>query len=622
MLLSLCIPLFLAIQPSSSRALFNPGSPSEQLLFSPPSVHDLNNDTFPLRNLQISHPPIVPKGGKSCKVLLLHHAFANSYYTPAIVDYSPPSASECGAPSDWAALVLTLEVTVNGTQFDRLGSISLGNVEISRTSTAEPTKTGIIWTADKDVSRFLPLFHQNNSRLMFDENNIVAGRYTGIFDTKLWGTFYTSTPHFPIPSLPDLIIPLSTKSETHSQMMNFPGDSTSNLITIPSNSAEAYVEILATGNGDEEFWYTNLPDELVEYFDEDSGILAKGPLREVQLLVDGLLAGVVSPFPVLYTGGAIPLLWRPLASLRAFDIPSFFVDITPFLPILTDTAPHNFTLIVIGQGVDHSINNNWFLTGSLHIKLDKSLPVVRTTGKIVSHTASPFPATSLIGHVDDKLNKVEAFVTSQCTLEIVSIVTTGSGTNLVKVTQDISFSNKQVFLDGGAIESVLQEANSTSTSHHGDLLHFSDMSSFPIELLTNYSLCPKSFSATIGPAYSYDRLLHLPSFLAGKGVQRTGSSQVGEASLTRNEDGSSYTGVSWTDEIYDFEETGEVYHRVVRAANSSIVSDVATGTLTDKLRPALEEESPQVTQYPITAMGGKDVVEGIASSHCRKQGTC
>lgn len=169
------------------------------------------------------------------------------------------------------------------------------------------------------------------------------------------------------------------------------------------------------------------------------------------------------------------------------------------------------------------------------------------------------------------------------------------------------------------------------------------MSSFPIELLTNYSLCPKSFSATIGPAYSYDRLLHLPSFLAGKGVQRTGSSQVGEASLTRNEDGSSYTGVSWTDEIYDFEETGEVYHRVVRgynlplvlwigssanlptpvtAANSSIVSDVATGTLTDKLRPALEEESPQVTQYPITAMGGKDVVEGIASSHCRKQGTC
>lgn len=55
--------------------------------------------------------------------------------TPAIVDYSPPSASECGAPSDWAALVLTLEVTVNGTQFDRLGSISLGNVESELVST-------------------------------------------------------------------------------------------------------------------------------------------------------------------------------------------------------------------------------------------------------------------------------------------------------------------------------------------------------------------------------------------------------------------------------------------------------------------------------------------------------
>lgn len=39
------------------------------------------------------------------------------------------------------------------------------------------------------------------------------------------------------------------------------------------------------------------------------------------------------PFPVIYTGGANPLLWRPLASLRAFDVPSAFIDVSPFLPL-------------------------------------------------------------------------------------------------------------------------------------------------------------------------------------------------------------------------------------------------------------------------------------------------
>lgn len=83
----------------------------------------------------------------------------------------------------------------------------------------------------------------------------------------------------------------------------------------------------------------------------DAGLIGKGPFREVQLRIDGLLgesaglslhaalpdisksAGVVYPFPVIYTGGANPLLWRPLASLRAFDVPSFFVDVMPYLPM-------------------------------------------------------------------------------------------------------------------------------------------------------------------------------------------------------------------------------------------------------------------------------------------------
>lgn len=68
------------------------------------------------------------------------------------------------------------------------------------------------------------------------------------------------------------------------------------------------MEIYATGNSDEEFWYTNLvstslrrhtkllftepleqPDQFSDDFAADEGVIAKGPFREVQLFIDETL---------------------------------------------------------------------------------------------------------------------------------------------------------------------------------------------------------------------------------------------------------------------------------------------------------------------------------------------
>lgn len=46
-----------------------------------------------------------------------------------------------------------LTVVSAGRQFDRLGIVYLGDIEILRTSTAEPTMTGIEWTYLK-VSKY------------------------------------------------------------------------------------------------------------------------------------------------------------------------------------------------------------------------------------------------------------------------------------------------------------------------------------------------------------------------------------------------------------------------------------------------------------------------------------
>ena len=60
------------------------------------------------------------------------------------------------------------------------------------------------------------------------------------------------------------------------------------------------------------------------------------PFREVQLFIDGQLAGVVWPFPIIFTGGVVPGLWRPVVGIDAFDLKEDEIDITPWLPLLCD----------------------------------------------------------------------------------------------------------------------------------------------------------------------------------------------------------------------------------------------------------------------------------------------
>ena len=54
-------------------------------------------------------------------------------------------------------------------------------------------------------------------------------------------------------------------------------------------------------------------------------------------------------FDQVYTGGICPLLWRPLVSLLALDIPAYRLDITAFAGLLNDGAhvEHRARLAVI-----------------------------------------------------------------------------------------------------------------------------------------------------------------------------------------------------------------------------------------------------------------------------------
>lgn len=311
-----------------------------------------------LQDIQVAPPVLTPSGltngssvgfpsglgSQGCVVeqVLVDHVFAYSYGQPFVGTYKPPSCN-------FNRVTWNLTVTSRGRQFDRLGAIYFGDIELWRTSTAEPTQNGIFWTYIKDMSWALPLL-QEPQKLIFDLGNLVDGTYTGTFNTTLTATFFTAEDSV-MPA--DEILPISTRQGANNQssQFSFPSQNASNSVALPRNIKKAVVSIAATGQIGEEFWYTNVPQSVVNTF--GAGFLyGYSPFREVQLLIDGVLAGVAWPFPVIFTGGIVPGLWRPIVGIDAFDLREDTIDITPFLPILCDGRNHTFQIVVSGLNDD------------------------------------------------------------------------------------------------------------------------------------------------------------------------------------------------------------------------------------------------------------------------------
>lgn len=161
------------------------------------------------------------------------------------------------------------------------------------------------------MSAFLPLWKQPQT-VIFDLGNIVNENYTGAFNTTLTATFFNDDQlSSTMPA--DNIIPISARKSATGGASAFmvPGTQAINNFSIPQNAKRAVVSLSACGQMAEEFWWSNVPDSTVSTFGNDSLLLGHSPFREVQLLIDGQLAGVAWPFPVIFTGGVVPGEYRP-----------------------------------------------------------------------------------------------------------------------------------------------------------------------------------------------------------------------------------------------------------------------------------------------------------------------
>ncbi|KAK9124490.1 hypothetical protein Sjap_014092 [Stephania japonica] len=370
---------------------------------------------------------------------LLKYDFKNTTGFPVTVPYWPPF--ECPAP--WLSVVLQFRGAVKGVQDDRIVGIWLEGVELLRSSTAQPTETGVYWKVEKDVTKYNSLLVRPNLTLTVMLENTMNEFFTGFIHVEVSMLFYglwsktdqaqgvvgeskfnrklmdfveedvklevvkgedkgvasdgvEKEEKMPEEFLSkqrngklesgskleifydrpaDLIIPISddggmgcwykivNESNVHSKE-----------IQVPQNTYKAVLEIYVSAHGDDEFWYSNPPTSYFELNNLTSK-RGNGAFRQVFVTLDDLFVGSAHPFPVIYSGGINPLLWEPFVGIGAFDLPTYDLELTPFLGFLLDGGTHFIRL-----GVTDA-NSYWLVNANLHLWLDPFLPTV-TAGSI------------------------------------------------------------------------------------------------------------------------------------------------------------------------------------------------------------------------------------------------
>ena len=306
----------------------------------------LPSDPFDLPQTT-AEPPLRVPATAVCTEKVLSNLFTNSYGAPG---FGAHSASAC--PGPWAMVVLGIDVSVSGVQFDRMFDIYLGRVPMLSSSTSEPASElpGAVthWHIDADVSRFAGML-ASGQPITAILNNVNNATYTGQYQVDLTLSFYAAGADAPAAKTPDFIAPLFVAADApNADRPGNWGDSgysplraEENVfyeqdLTLPQNLLRLYADVYAQGHGAcEEFWWA------------DPGQCGVGtPLRQVTLSIDGVLAGFAPVYPVLFTGGGGPGSWNPIPSPRAWHVDPYRLDLTPFAGLLVDGKPHRFKLEV------------------------------------------------------------------------------------------------------------------------------------------------------------------------------------------------------------------------------------------------------------------------------------
>lgn len=507
-------------------------------------------------------PPLVPPTTASCTVTLAQNfAFGPSGYdVPAKGTLTPPSA--CPAP--WSMVVLDYTGSVAGRQFDRETEIWVGSVLIYYGTTPEPTPSGITWHVEKDVSEYAPVFAMAEP-FAIHLPNVVNSVYTGIVYVTATLTFFETGAGFPAAPHPDAIVGLS------SNWMFDPGRAPVSAapVTLPTNPVRIVLELFAKGNSCDEFWYASEPDAYANQF----GLCGGGAFREIQVSIDGTLAGVVWPFPYIFTGGVNPLLWRPIPAVDAFNEPPYLVDLTPFAGVLADGAPHTIAFTVVNNGF------YWQLGGNVLVWTDPGLAT--TSGALTTYDVAPNADQATTQTVGE--NAATFTFGADRSLTVSGYVDTSAGRVTTTVHQDFAFASHQVLNLINFVENIQQSESiattTTTVDGAGNTNVTSVADSYPITMVSAFIISPGNPITFNLPAMvneTFARTTAMTSNGATVFSSSLSDTTSGSGVLKRSlSTGQNLVAVGSDGELYAYmDSTGACYEHFLAAAQGFVTADV------------------------------------------------
>jgi hypothetical protein len=449
--------------------------------------------------------------------LFANYQFAHFSDSSQTFQFTPPA--NCSGP--WEKVVLEIDFSENGgVQFDRTASMYVANANIYFGTTPEPLATPTnTWHVERDVTDYTALFgipQQGTIVLANCTTDCPAPFNTlnGVFTVNAALEFYPAQRGHDGDDdrgrdrhehrTPDQVLPLVQSNGSGGvnlpATLSSPTDQLSTTFTLPTNTVEAYLDVVSQSQSTDEQWYACFPNDLSNINDVYG--CGNTDFRETEVSIDGTPAGIAPVSPWVYTG-FLPDQWVPTPGAQTIDFVPYRVNLTPFAGLLSDGKPHTVAISVFND------DSYFSATASLLLFLDSGS--TKITGKVTKNTLtipSPVITENLQGTstITGTIN-----VASDRNFTITGYVNTSRGKVKTSVSQHQKFSGTQtidfdvangtVFDQNTDVENSVSSATSTSTDHWTMVTR--DRFSFPISVDFIFPVSSATFGFTVATAQNY-----------------------------------------------------------------------------------------------------------------------
>jgi hypothetical protein len=349
----------------------------------------------------VTADPLVPRPPEQPCVAPLFSNYQFAHYSDDVQNFSFTPPANC--PGPWEKVVVEADFSENaGAQFDRTAILYIGNLNVYFGTTPEPLSTLTnTWHVERDITDYSAALStaQQGTVILINCTSDCPPPYNtlnGVFTVNAQIEFYPaqrgwSNRHYGqqgwSQQTPDQVLPLVQSNGSGGVSLPAtlqPGDQLSTTFTLPTNTVQAYLDVLTENQYIDETWWGCFPNNLTS-INEVYGCQNTN-FRETEVTIDGQPAGISPVSPWVFTGD-LPDDWVPIPGAQTLDLVPYRVNLTPFAGVLSNGQPHTVALSVFNDDSYFSV------AASLLLFLDPG--TAQVTGAVTEDTlANPNPVVT------------------------------------------------------------------------------------------------------------------------------------------------------------------------------------------------------------------------------------